>query len=352
MHLIDQQLNLMLRGRFDEAWNICEMMEKENPDDLKHIFNKGWFLINQGNLQEGFQNLEAGRLLNVYGDRKPYTLKPIWNPNIHEIENKIIVIALEGGFGDQMIYARFAEEVQKRGGTCILCCDSRLHSLFSRIPGVSSCITSDILYSTYHDYWIPGFSCSWMFGHNFDNLINKPYIFANEKSVPLWKEILKLGDKKDDTRPKVGIRWSGSPLFEHQQFRIFPPEPLISLSKYEEIKFFSFQRDTDIRELPENINDLQHLLLSWEDTAAALENLDLLITSCTSVAHLSSAMGKPTWVIVPILPYHCWAYGEEHSPWYQKTTKIYRQKEFSNWNEPFQKIETDLIEYFNLKRKV
>ena len=345
MHLIDQQLNLMIRGRFDEAWSISQMMEEKDPTDLKHNFNRGWFLINQGDLQAGFQHLEAGRMLNVYGDRKIPTDKPIWNPAEHSMEGKTVILNMEGGFGDQMIYARFAMEVHNRGGICIMCCDPRLHSLFSRIPGVTKCIDVRAVRTTYHDYWIPGFSCSWIFGHTFDTVPNKPYIFSNPLSVPIWKTLL------NSEKPKVGIRWSGSPLFEHQQFRIFPPEPLINLHKYDELKFYSLQRDTDTRELPESVTDLQHLMISWEDTAAAFENLDLIITSCTSVAHLASAMGRPTWVIVPLLPYHVWAYGGKHSPWYQKTTRIYRQEKFDSWDSVFEKVENDLIEHFDLKRK-
>ena len=79
MHLIDQQLNLMIRGRFGEAWKLAEQMEKTNPNDPRSKFNRGWFLINQGNLQEGFQCLEYGRGLKVYGSGKINTTKPIWN---------------------------------------------------------------------------------------------------------------------------------------------------------------------------------------------------------------------------------------------------------------------------------
>jgi ADP-heptose:LPS heptosyltransferase len=83
-----------------------------------------------------------------------------------------------------------------------------------------------------------------------------------------------------------------------------------------------------------------------EDTAACIENLDLVITSCTSIAHLSAAMGKPTWVIVPVLPYHVWAYGDQHSPWYQDTTKVFRQKTFGKWDHPFDRIEQELVDLF------
>jgi ADP-heptose:LPS heptosyltransferase len=162
--------------------------------------------------------------------------------------------------------------------------------------------------------------------------------------VELWKTML-----PNTGKPRIGIRWSGSPLFEHQQFRIFPPEKLIDLHRHSELTFFSLQRDTDTRELPDGVHDLQHVIISWEDTAACIANLDLVITSCTSIAHLSAAMGKPTWVIVPILPYHIWAYGGDHSPWYPETTRVFRQTEFSNWNKCFDNLEQELLKYFNIK---
>lgn len=339
MHLIDQELNLMIRGRFDEGWKISEKLKKNDPNNPRSNFNHGWFLINQGKFQEGFKHLEYGRLVNVYGDGLISTKKPIWDQS--DLTGKVVIINLEGGYGDIIIYARFATEVWRRGGKCILCCDKSLHSLFLRIPGVKECITFNELPSTYHDFWIPSFSCSWLFGHESDTIPNRPYIFAKPESVDLWKNIL------NTEKIKVGIRWSGNPKFEHQQFRIFPPKNLINLYKdNEHIQFYSLQRDNDLIELPEKIIDLQHLLTSWEDTTACIENLNLVITSCTSVAHIASAMGKPTWVIVPILPYHIWAYGGDHSPWYQTTTKVFRQTEFADWTEPFEKIQLELSKTF------
>lgn len=344
MHKIDQQLNLMIRGKFEDGWKLSELLHQENPEDLRHLFNRGWFLINKGDLQGGFQCLESGRYLGVYGSGKLNTNKPIWNPELHPINKKIIIVNMEAGFGDQIIYARFAGEIHKRGGICILCCDVRLHSIFSRIPGVQKCITNSDIENTLHDYWLPSFSCSWIFGHTFDNLPNEPYIFTEQNSVSKWEKII-ASDK-----PKIGIRWSGNPKFEHQQFRIFSPNFLIDLHKHQDIQFYSLQRDHDVYELPNEIIDLQHQLETWDDTVAAIHHLDLIITSCTSIAHLAAAMGKPTWVIVPLLPYHIWAYGGDHSPWYQKTTKVFRQKTFGSWNETFELLEKEMLNYFKIEQ--
>ena len=344
MHKIDQELQMMIRGEFDNAWQVCQMIEEEEPDNLRHRFNRGWFLIQQGKFREGFQSLEAGRFLSVYGSPQLPTNKTIWNGE--DLNGKVVILNLEAGYGDQIISARFATEVHKLGGKAVLCCHPDLHSIFSRIPGVHSCISINEVKYTRHDYWIPGFSCSWLFGHDVDTIPNQPYLTPLKSSVELWKNITATD------KIKVGIRWSGNPKFEHQQFRLFPTEPLFDLANQDKAQLFSFQRDDDLRELPENIIDLQHFLISWEDTLAGLANMDLVITSCTSIAHASAAMGKDTWVIVPILPYHIWTYAAPHStrsPWYQNNTRIFRQKKFSNWDQTFADLKEAFITRYEME---
>jgi hypothetical protein len=334
MHLIDQQLNLMIRGRFKEAWQISQKLEETEPDNLRHMFNRAWFIIHQGDFQNGFKLLEAGRHVGVYGGEFLTHKKPIWNN--HDITDKTVLINGEGGLGDEIIFVRFAKEILARKGKCIVVCSPHLKSLFQRVPGVHHAIDPTQITSVEFDYWIPGFSTSWIFGHTRDTIPNEPYIFPNPLSVTNWKQIIK-SDKF-----KVGIKWSGNPKYEHQQFRYFPPQDLVNICNHENIQFYSLQRDNDTLELPPHITDLQYLLISLEDTAACIANLDLVITSCTSIAHLASAMGKPTWVVVPILPYHIWAYGDKHSPWYQKSTQVFRQKKFGCWKKPFKEIEKKL----------
>jgi hypothetical protein len=341
MNLLDQQQQLMIKGRIKEAWKICQKLEKENPNDLRFQFNKGWFLLNQGKFQEGFQMLDAGRFLSVYGDTILNTKKPIWNN--HDIKNKTVILSLEGGIGDQIIYARFVKDIKDRGGKCIICCSRDVFDIMETIEGVEKCITREEAPNTEHDYWIPSFSAGWLFGYDFKTLPNKPYLKAKKESVKIWEGFMKTD------KVKVGIRWSGNPKFEHQQFRIFPAEKLIDLRKYDDLQLYSLQRDNDVKELPENVVDLQYLLISWTDTLAAIQNMDLVITSCTSIAHAASAMGKETWVVIPILPYHIWAYGKKHSPWYQKTTKLFRQKKFGNWDDVFEELEKELVKKFSLK---
>lgn len=358
MHDIDFQLQHMLQGEFSKGWEISERLQKLGPGNLhpvegktqeelwlRHNFNRGWFLLQQGKYSEGCQLLESGRHLNVYGGGHLQTSAPIFNPSTNKIAGKSIIISLEGGYGDEIIHARFASSFKKLGAARVyLAASPELVSVLSSVPGVDGVILRNQAHTVPHDYWIPGFSAGWIAGHEYSDLPNDQYLFANPKSIEIWKAII------NSDKPKVGIRWAGNPKFEHQQFRRFPNEFITQLSQYEGLQLYSFQRDDNIENLPENVVDLQHLLISWDDTLAALGNMDLVITSCTSIAHAAAALGKPTWVVTPILPYHTWTHNAPYSdtsPFY-KTVRLFRQQKPNLWNETFQGLYRAVEQRFNL----
>jgi hypothetical protein len=140
------------------------------------------------------------------------------------------------------------------------------------------------------------------------------------------------------------LRWAGNPGFEHQQFRKFPPEIILDLARIPELRdrveFYSFQRDDNLVSLPSTVADLAPMLKTWSDTAAAIKEMDLVISSCTSCAHLSAGMGIPTWVIVPALPYFVWALPGDTSPWYD-SVKLFRQAEFGRWSDVGLRLKDD-----------
>jgi len=108
--------------------------------------------------------------------------------------------------------------------------------------------------------------------------------------------------------------------------------------------FYSLQRDHDLFDV--SFTDLRHKMKTWEDTARVLAGLDLVITSDTSVAHCSAALGIETWIIVPILPYYPWALPGNCTSWYD-SVKLYRQSTYGNWDAPFEQIKKDLQDKIN-----
>lgn len=359
MHEIDLMLAYQLEGKNKEARELSDKLEAIGPEKildangnntqdiwLRHCFNRGWFILQDGDYQEGCKLLESGRFLNTYGSPPLKTDAPLYNPEKHNINGKSIIISLEGGYGDEIIHARFATRFKDMGASHVyLAAAPELVSVFSRIHGVDKVILRNQAHLIPHDFWIPGFSSGWTSGCTFEDFPNDPYLIPNTDSVEIWKQIIK------SDKIKVGIRWAGNPKFEHQQYRRFPENFITNLSKYDELQLYSLQKDHNLIQLPENVHDLQHFLISWEDTMAAIANLDIVISSCTSVAHLAAAMGKETWVITPILPYHTWAPGAPKSsttPYY-KNVRVFRQKEPKTWNETFQKLYKELEKKFKLK---
>jgi hypothetical protein len=342
----------MLKGKFDQARQMSKDYLEENPDDPRMQFNYSWHLLNAGQFNAGLQSLDVGRFIGVYGMTQPILPgEMIYNPSQHELKGKIVLLATEGGFGDEIIHVRFASALAERGAKVIVCASEHLHCLFKRVVGVDQVITTyqvrDVMKLI--DYWIPAFSAGWLLGFEFDTLPSQPYITPNATSVEMWNKVLTAAGKL-----KVGIRWEGNPKFEHQQFRRFPVESLLKLSKHKkDVQMYSLQLDNYELKLPDAVADLQHLLISWEDTAAVIANLDLVISSCTAVAHLAAAMGKPTWVIVPILPYHVWLplnyMDGRGSPWYP-SVRLFRQTKYDNWTAPFKMLHQEFAEWVEKNR--
>ena len=87
--------------------------------------------------------------------------------------------------------------------------------------------------------------------------------------------------------------------------------------------------------------NLEPKLKNWEDTAAYLKAMDIVITSCTSVAHMSAALGVETWVITPVLPYYLWAVPGNKSAWYNSVT-LFRQEKYGDWSAPLDAVKQAL----------
>jgi hypothetical protein len=140
---------------------------------------------------------------------------------------------------------------------------------------------------------------------------------------------------------RIGLRWQGNPQFEHEQHRVFPSQLLFDAVKGVDAEVISLQRDEGSQYRPNWVGQVP--LDHWEQTAEAIASCDLVITSCTSVAHLAAAMGVETWIIVPVLPYYLWAPPTNNTVWYDSVT-LFRQTSFGDWTDPFKKIGAQLRE--------
>ena len=101
-------------------------------------------------------------------------------------------------------------------------------------------------------------------------------------------------------------------------------------------EFISLQRDTGLDQLPDfpslvdNANNMPTLM----DTLSIINNCDIIVTSCTSIAHMSAALGKRTIVLTPISAYYTWAFPGDKCPWYGDNLTLLRQEKPRDWKIP------------------
>jgi hypothetical protein len=324
VHPLDMALTACINGHPEISEDILRSQPEQ--DDARIVFNLGWHEMRHGNLKKGLQMMDAGRFINVFG--LPRIPGEIWKDQ--DLTNKTLLFRCENGLGDQIMNFRFAKDFVKKGARVVVSCAPELMPLFARHGFV--CIDNGATPYIHYDYWVPSMSAAHILGYDTDNFPGQFYLDAEPKQLY----------SKPDTF-KVGIRWAGNPKFEHEQHRKFDPQPLIDLHKLDGITLYSLQRDDNLIDgLP--FADLRDQMKTFEDTASIIKGLNLVITSCTSIAHLSAALGVKTWVIVPIMPYYAWAEPKDTSVWYD-SVRLFRQQKYGDWSHPLEEVKSALIQF-------
>lgn len=330
---LDVALQLANMGRLDDAETVLRYQPRDDP---RVVYNLGWHDLRHGKFRQGFEGLDAGRWIDVFGN------PPIPGRMLHgkdPLDGKIIMFRGEGGYGDQICNFRFAKELRdKYLAEVIISARSGLWSLF-RQEGFY-CVAEAAADQGWcqYDYWVPAMSAAYILGHDYETLDGGQYLHVD--CVP------KLKDLKDRS-PRIGIRWGGLTDHELEPMRRVQANSLIeSVRIIPSAKVYSFQRDADLQALPEDVVDLSDKLPDWLETARQLSNMDLLITSCTSMAHLGGALGVPTWVLTPILPYYTWALPGDRTPWYD-SVRLIRQTRPGSWAEPLDEVSRRLKEAYD-----
>ena len=257
----------------------------------------------------------------MWGDNDFHLTTRRWD-GVSDLKGKSVLLNLERGLGDHIIEARHARDLAALGAIVTIRTNQSLVATLSQAEGVVGA-TSNIVP---HDVWVPGMAVPALL--HMEKLDGRPYLKPIPYKAAEWAE--RLGKK---TKPRIGIRWRGNPKFEDEQRRKFPPELLFNALRGMG-DLFSFQRDEGTEFCPPYIRDLSSQLVTWEDTCAALSQMDVVVSSCTSIVHAAAAMGVNTIVITPILSYYPWA--DEtilpRSNWYDSVL-VTKQAKIGRWNE-------------------
>jgi len=336
--ILDYAVTICTMGNFDQAFDIINSIDTKNLD-LTHSkiveFNKGWHFIRNNNFKKGIELLHIGREINIWGSHSRKYHKPKWDGST--LPNSTILIVGEGGIGDEVINARFSKIIAQRGMKAVMSTVHNNVSMLSSVSSLSKVFNHTEIDNEQWDFWVPCMDLPYFLKIDSSEIPSNPYLSVSSNFVEKWKSKIHTLKKL-----KVGIRWSGNPRYELELARSIPVHLFEQLSDLD-IQMFSLQKNdgTDNFFIPKNTIDIAPYLHTWEDTMGAMMNMDLIITSCTSVAHVAGALGRNTWVVTPLLPYYTWADMKKESCWYD-SVNIYRQKVWKQWDEPFSQLKLDL----------
>lgn len=310
---------------------------KINPNHHEARWNKSLLLLREGNYREGFQDYEV-RL-----EKRELTRTDINYPEWkgESLKNKTILVYYEQGYGDFFQFVRYLEILAADAEKIILEVKPELQKLARSLTFVHKFCNKYDKQDEKIDYQIACLSLANLYHSQSDKLPDyKPYLHALPESVKKFSELM------DTLKYKVGFLWTGNKFpvnnrIRHTELKYF--ETLIK--NFPQINFYSIQFGEDADELNTlnypNVFDYNDHINDFNDTAAIIENLNLVITIDTSVAHLAGALGKESWLLLSNSPDWRWFAGQEYSDWYPRT-KFYRSSITRGWDQPFELINKDL----------
>jgi len=329
---------LMEQLRLNEALKSYDRAIGLNPNFAEARFNRALLLLLRGNFGEGFKEYEW-RLARRNNPRRIFDV-PKWKGE--KLKNKKIFVYAEQGFGDVIQFIRYLHLLKARDGYVMFECQRGLIPLFENFAGADEIIEQGRNRNTISncDFYVPLMSLPGIFKTDLSTIPAKvPYIDVSERAIKQWQD--KMGRNGFF---KVGIVWSGNPSHIHDRTRSCFLDDFSPLFEIPGVSFYSLQKGMAARQLSKRdkrIKNIAKNFRNFADTAAAVQNLDLIISVDTSVAHLAGALGKPAWTV---LSYRCdprWLLKRMDSPWYP-TMRLFRQKKYMVWSDVFSKLRDEL----------
>jgi hypothetical protein len=326
-------LTLMDQGKLGEAIECCRRALRLKPDSAEMHKNLATIWLLQGNFEQGWPEYEWRWQCQDF-PRRSFP-QPLWNGS--PLDGQTILLQAEQGFGDTLLFIRYALLVKERGGRVVVECQPPLLALLTDCPGIDELVAQGDPLPAFH-VRAPLLSLPNILGTTLDSIpAGIPYLRADQALTQSWRQKLEpLGAFK------IGIVWQGSPTYRGDRQRSIPVRHFDSLASVEGVRLVSLQKgpgaeQPGTRDASFPVLDLGQHLETFSDTAAVLENLDLLISCDTSVPHLAGALGVPVWLALPFAPDWRWLLEREDSPWYPHH-RLFRQRRPGDWGEVFSRI--------------
>ena len=312
-------------GQIISAKYALRCAQTLSPDDPIAIVNDGMLNLLLGEFEQGWKKAEFRWMIPDH-NLAALPGKP-WNGDLTHSQ-KLLVLS-EQGLGDTLQFSRYLRILTDIGMYVTVCVPPTLKRLIKQSFAEVEIIENTQTFQNF-DSCISLLSLPKIFRTVLNNIPRDcPYLFPAPTLILEWNQRLGRGKKL-----RVGIAWSGNPKFKGDRERSMTLGQVAPLLEIENIEWHVIQKDIrpDDRRCLETMPQIyKHHLDDMADTAALCSNLDLIVTTDTSIAHLAGGMGRPCWVMLSLVPDWRWLLGREDSPWYP-TMRLFRQSTFGDWS--------------------
>jgi tetratricopeptide (TPR) repeat protein/glycosyltransferase involved in cell wall biosynthesis len=324
------------QGLFPQAEAAFKKAISIQPDFADSHGNLGLQFLLCGDFYQGWAEYEW-RLKTEELKVTVIKNKPLWDGS--NPRGKTLLLIAEQGLGDTIQFVRYIPILQAMGATVKLVCDATLVELFVPIKGLTEVMAfNTVIQGSDFDFYVYLLSLPQILKTNLETIPQQiPYLHSPCTTYQL----------PNPSSFNIGFVWSTNKttpkLYWKKRCKV---EHFLQLLDIKNINLYSLQVGEDAVELQpylqrDRLYDLSSQIKDFTDTAAIIEQLDLIISVDTAVAHLAGAMGKPVWNLLPFIPDWRWLLDRNDSPWYS-TMKLFRQTTIGDWESVFSVIRQDL----------
>jgi tetratricopeptide (TPR) repeat protein len=336
-------------GELDESAACYERALGRDPDFVDAQVGFSTLLLLKGDFETGWAKYEW-RWKKTDQFKARDVPQPRWNAE--PLVGKTILLYAEQGLGDTIQFVRYAAVLKEMGAKVVLECPKPLLELLASYRAIDRLVAEGDQLPAF-GFHVPLLSVPRVLKTLLTTIPGGvPYLFANSELIAYWR-----GQLAETRGFKIGINWHGRAGHVQAERRDIPIHYFASLTMLPVVRLMSLQKDGGkeltapaakaIVNLGDQI-DREHG--AFMDTAAIMKNLDLVITSDTSIAHLAGALGVPVWVPLPYVPDWRWLLERSDSPWYP-TMRLFRQRKLGDWDRVFDEIRTALNDEISSKSR-
>jgi tetratricopeptide (TPR) repeat protein len=313
-----------------------------DPDYADAHWNEALCRLKIGDFENGWKKYEWRWQNSISNPAKQLFTRPLWGGK-ENLKGKTILLHSEQGLGDTIQFFRYAGMVARLGAITALQVHPSLATLLqNRSENVQILSITD---ASQYDFHCPLLSLPLAFKTKLWAIpASDAYLFSDPGLSIIWRK--KLGVKSS---PRVGLVWSGNPQNANDQARSTTLSHFVKLLR-DDIQWFSLQKEISAAEQKLlQLHGISHFgdeLNSFSETAALIEQMDVVISVDTAVAHLAAALGKPTWVLLAHNADFRWLLGRCDSPWYP-SVQLFRQPGIGDWTSVFSQLAQHMAFYFD-----